>query len=315
MNMDLSIVIVNWNAKDYLKKCVASIYEDATNLSFEIIIVDNASSDGSVEMVKFEFPKVRLINNSSNSGFGIANNIGIKESIGRYILFLNPDTLVLPDCLKKLMGFLDKNASAGAVGPKIINPDGSIQVSCARNTPGLWSEFFELTYFNYLFPKVRLFNRQYLGTGEYDTDKEVDLLSGSCMMVRRSVLDEIGLFDPSFFIYGEDIDLLYRIKKAGWKVWYLYSARLVHFGGESTKQVPEKKVFHNLRSKYLFLKKHFGRTKAAAYIAVVVISVIIVYLLFMPFLLMGTANIRAKARNLVSQNNRTIKWVLKRQWD
>ncbi|WP_337865224.1 glycosyltransferase [Ignavibacterium sp.] len=255
---DLSIIIVNYNVKEFLKNLLHSILKASESLSTEIIVVDNASTDGSVEMLKEKFPDVKLIANKENLGFGKANNIGLKHATGKYILLINPDTLVAEDTFTKLIQFFQNHPEAGMVGCKILNPDGTLQLACRRSFPGPWTSFTKVTGLSTLFPKSKLFARYNLTYLDENQTYEVDAISGSFMMMRKEVYDMFGGFDEQFFMYGEDLDFCYRIQKAGFKIFYVHTTQIIHYKGESTKRssLDETKVFYN--AMHLFVKKHFA---------------------------------------------------------
>lgn len=306
----LSIVIVNWNVKQLLRNCLDSIFRTLDSLDFEIIVVDNNSCDGSSEMVKEQFPSIILIENKKNSGYGAANNQGIRISNGEYILILNPDTVIFPNSLQKLVTFLDQNPDVGAVGPKILNPDGSIQFECARNFPTLLTEFFVLTTLYKKFPNSRFFGKYLMSYWDHNDQKEVDLLSGACMLVRRKVFDEVGLFDETFFMYTEETDLFYRIKKQGWKVYFLPSAQITHFWGKSTDQIPYAMVVEAKKSMELFFRKHYGLGTVIAHRAVVILAsfLIQIYSSFRYFTSQSVE--KQKFKNIFLRNNFMLKWAL-----
>lgn len=308
--MDLSIVIVNWNTKDYLRNCLKSIYENTKGIAFEVIVVDNASSDGSAEMVRDAFDGVILIENKQNIGFGAANNVGIKKSRGKYILILNPDTIIFPDSLQKLVTFLERNSKAGAVGPKILNPDNSIQFECARDFPTPLTEFFVLSTLYKRFPKSTIFGKYLMSYWDHNDEREVNLLSGSCALIRKEVFEEVGLFDENFFMYTEETDLFYRIKRHGWKVYFLPSAQIIHLWGKSTEQLPYKMAVEARKTMELFFKKHYGlRAVFAHRVAVICASFFVqVFSLFMYLLAKGEE--RLKAKNIFLKNNFMFKWAL-----
>lgn len=256
--MDLSVIIVNYNVKEFLQNLLHSIEKASFNLTKEIIIVDNASDDGSVEFIKEKFPNVKLIVNKKNLGFGKANNIGLKEAKGKYILLINPDALVAEDTFEKMIEFFKSKADAGLAGCKILNPDGTLQLACRRSFPGPWTSFTKVTGLSSLFPKSKLFARYNLTYLDENLTYEVDAISGSFMMMKREVYEKVGGFDEQFFMYGEDLDLCYRIQKAGYKVYYYHETQIIHYKGESTKRssFDETKVFYNAMD--LFVKKHFS---------------------------------------------------------
>jgi GT2 family glycosyltransferase len=222
----------------------------------EIIVVDNASDDGSVEMLKQYFPTVKLIENSKNLGFSKANNIGLKIAEGKYILLLNPDTLVSENTFEVMINFLRQHPDAGMAGCKILNPDGTLQLACRRSFPGLWTSFCKVTGLGAIFPQSRIFARYNLTYLSEDKTYEVDAISGSFMMLRRELFEKIGGLDEQFFMYGEDLDLCYRTQKAGFKVYYVHSTQIIHYKGESTKRssIDETRIFYGAMR--LFVRKH-----------------------------------------------------------
>ncbi len=256
--INLSIIIVNYNVKEYLKNLINSIQKAAQDLSVEIIVIDNASSDGSVEEIGNLFPEVRLIPSDKNLGFGKANNLGLEMSTGKYILLLNPDTIVKENTFTELIKFLENNPEAGMLGCKVLNPDGTLQLPCRRSFPTPWVSFTKITGLSSLFPKSRFFakyNLTYLNENEVN---EVDAISGAFMFLRREVYEKIGGFDPQFFMYGEDLDLCFRTQKSGYKVFYVPHTEIIHYKGESTRRsnLDETRVFYDAMS--LFVKKHFS---------------------------------------------------------
>jgi hypothetical protein len=258
MQLDLSIIIVNYNVKEFLQNLLHSITKSASNIQYEIIIVDNASDDGSVEFIKEKFPDVKLIANKKNLGFSKANNLGLKIALGKYILLLNPDTLLREDTLQKMIDFFESTSDAGLAGCKILNPDGSLQLACRRSFPGPWTSFCKVTGLSSIFPKSKIFARYNLTYLDENQTYEVDAISGSFMMMRKEVYEKVGGFDEEFFMYGEDLDLCYRIQKAGYKVYYVHDTQIIHYKGESTKRssFDETKVFYDAMN--LFVKKHLS---------------------------------------------------------
>jgi len=264
--LDLSIIIVNYNVKEFLQNLIHSIEKASLNLTKEILIVDNASDDGSVEFIKEKFPQIKLIANQKNLGFGKANNIGLKQANGKYILLINPDTLVAEDTFEKMIKFFESNSEAGLAGCKILNPDGSLQLACRRSFPGPWTSFTKVTGLSNLFPNSKIFARYNLTYLDENKTYEVDAISGSFMMMRKEVYEKVGGFDEQFFMYGEDLDLCYRIQKSGFKVYYVHSTQIIHYKGESTKRssLDETKVFYN--AMHLFVKKHLSSSLLIGFI-------------------------------------------------
>ncbi|GAB4291655.1 MAG: glycosyltransferase [Ignavibacteriaceae bacterium] len=255
---DLSIIIVNYNVKEYLQNLVQSIRKASQNLNVEIIIVDNASDDGSVDLIREKLPEIKLIANEKNLGFGKANNIALKEAKGRFILLLNPDTIVSEDTFETMIRFFKEHPEAGLAGCKILNPDGTLQLACRRSFPGPWTSFTKVTGLSTLFPDSKLFARYNLTYLDENKTYEVDAISGAFMMLKREVYETVGGFDEDFFMYGEDLDWCYRIQSAGYKVYYVHSTRIIHYKGESTRRssIDETKMFYDAMQ--LFVKKHFS---------------------------------------------------------
>jgi len=256
--VELSIIIVNYNVKEFLQNLLHSIEKASLNISHEIIIVDNASDDGSVELIREKFPSVKLIANTENLGFGKANNQALEVAEGKYLLLINPDAIVSEDTLYNMIYFFKDNPEAGLAGCKILNPDGTLQLACRRSFPGPWTSFCKVTGLSNFFPRSRLFARYNLTYLDEDQTYEVDAISGSFMMMKSEVLNKVGGFDEEFFMYGEDLDLCYRIQQAGFKVFYVHTTQIIHYKGESTKRsrLDETKMFYD--AMHLFVKKHFS---------------------------------------------------------
>lgn len=254
---ELSVIIVNYNVKDFLEQTLVSVSKALRGIASEIIVVDNHSSDGSVAHIRQRFPQITLIANAENLGFAKASNQGLKVARGRFLLLLNPDTVVQEDTFIRLLEFMQQSAGVGAVGCKILNPDGSLQLACRRSFPTPWAAFTKLSGLSRLFPKSRLFGRYNLTYLDPERSHEVEAISGSFMMVRREVLDTVGYLDESFFMYGEDLDWCFRIRQAGWKVHYFAGTQIIHFKGESSKraQFDHLKMFYQAMSR--FARKHF----------------------------------------------------------
>ncbi len=256
--MDLSIIIVNYNVKEFLQNLLNSIDKASSNISKEIIVIDNASDDGSVDIIKEKFPSVRLIENKINVGFGRANNQGLEISKGKFILFINPDCIVSEDTLDNMVSFFESHPECGLAGCKILNSDGTLQLACRRSFPGPWTSFTKVTGLSNLFSKNRIFARYNLTFLDENKTYEVDAVSGSFMMVRNEAYEKVGGFDEQFFMYGEDLDLCYRVQKAGYKVYYVHNTQIIHYKGESTKRsnLDETKLFYD--AMHIFVKKHLS---------------------------------------------------------
>lgn len=254
-NLDLSVIIVNYNSKKFLQNCLKSVFAETSGLNFEVFVVDNNSSDGSTEKVKKLFPKICLIQNSENVGFAKANNQAIAQSKGRYVLPLNPDTRILSNAISKLVRFMDMRPDAGAAGCKVLNPDGSLQYSI-RNFPTFINQLSECFFLHRIFPRIGLFSEMVRNIKRYQQTQVVDWASGAVLIVRREAINQIGMLDENFFLYSEEEDWCYRAWQAGWKVYFYPKADIIHHSGEyNTNQ----ELFTQLvKSRFLFFKKHKG---------------------------------------------------------
>jgi len=258
MGPSLSTIIVNWNVKEHLRRCLASLHgEGRCHAEAEVIVIDNASHDGSAEMVANDYPQVRLIVNEDNRGFAAACNQGLALSRGRYLLFLNPDTEVRPHALDSMLSYLEANPEVGIVGPQLLNSDGSVQ-SSRRRFPSLATAFIESTILQRYLPHSPLLRHYYCLDKPDDEEQEVDWVVGACFLVRRSVIDDIGALDERFFMYSEEMDFCYRAKQAGWRVAYLPQAQVVHHYGRSSEQDLSHRHVYFQDSKCKFFSKHHG---------------------------------------------------------
>ena len=256
--MKLSIIIVSWNVKDDLLRCLSSLEENPLSVPFEQIVVDNNSSDGTLDAVEQKYPEVITIANRQNRGFAAANNQGIKASSGQYILLLNPDTIVHPGTLDILVRFLDNNPDVGVCGAKLLYADGSVQASVRR-----FPSFRAVLYRHTVFRLLRIFRADYrrwsMKDFDYDRQADVDQVMGAAMIIRRSVIDQLGYMDESFFMYYEEVDLCYRIKQAGWRIVFLPDAVITHLSGRSAKQIRLERRLMMLKSMMVFFRKHRNR--------------------------------------------------------
>ena len=271
--MKLSIIIVNYNVKYFLEQALWSVRKASKNIAVELFVVDNNSVDDSVLMVQTKFPEVHLIVNKENLGFSTANNQAIRIAQGEYILLLNPDTVVEEDTFEKCIAFMDTHLDAGALGVKMIDGSGEFLPESKRGFPSPLVAFSKTFGLSKLFPKSKTFNHYHLGYLDENQVHEIEVLAGAFLLVRKSVLDEIGLLDESFFMYGEDIDLSYRIIKAGYKNYYFPETKIIHYKGESTKKgsLNYVKVFYN--AMIIFAKKHFTGEKAWMYILMLQLAI------------------------------------------
>ena len=260
MNIDISICITNYNAREFLRDCLRSIYGTVDTLSFEIIVVDNHSGDGAPEMLRDEFPNVHLLTNDENTGFTRPYNQAMRLAKGRYVVVLNPDTLVLPNAIAELAVFLDSHPEVGIVGPKVLNRDRTLQKQCRRSEARPWDAFCYFSGLSRLFPHDKRFSGYLMTYLSEDLTHEAEAVSGSCMMIRHKVIDQIGYLDELFFAYQEDTDYCRRARLAGWKVFYDPSAQIIHYGGEGGSNVqPFRSIIEWHRSYYLYYRKHFAR--------------------------------------------------------
>ncbi len=255
--MTLSIIIVNYNVKYFLEQCLKSVELSSKKIKNEVFIVDNNSEDGSPRMVKTKFPQYNLIENKKNLGFSKANNQAIKKAKGKYILLLNPDTILEEDTLKKCIEFMEKTKKIGSLGVKMIDGNGSFLPESKRSFPNPMVAFYKIFGLSNLFPKSKIFGKYHLSFLDKNKIHEVDVLSGAFFLTKKSVLNKIGLLDEKFFMYGEDIDISYRIKLAGYKNYYFPKTKIIHYKGESTKKASMNYVFLFYKAMSIFYNKHF----------------------------------------------------------
>jgi len=261
---ELSIVIVSWNTADLLRQCLRSILSGTHEQSIEIIVVDNGSSDGTPEAVQKEFPSVTLIQNHANLGFAKANNIAIRRSTGRYVCLINPDVVVGEGCLDRMLAYMDQQPSIGILGPKILNPDSTIQFSC-RRFPSLWNALCRAMALDALFPSKSLFGDPLMRSWAHDSLRQVDMLSGCFWMIRREALDAVGSLDEDFFMYGEDLDYCQRCWQQGWEIVYFPQVAAVHYGGASSCHFPVRFQVESLQSTLRYWKKYRSRPAQMAF--------------------------------------------------
>ncbi len=260
--MDLSVVIVNYNVKYFLEQCLRSVYKSGAGLEMEVFVVDNNSVDGSVEMIRKKFPGVILIANPENLGFSRANNQAIKKAIGTYVLLLNPDTVLEDESLPRVFSFMEQHPDAGALGVKMLDGQGNFLPESKRGLPTPGVAFFKVFGLSALFPKSRSFGKYHLGYLDSDQTHQVDVLSGAFMLLRKEALNKTGLLDEDFFMYGEDIDLSYRITKSGYRNYYYPGTRIIHYKGESTKKSSINYVLVFYNAMIIFARKHFSPKNA-----------------------------------------------------
>ncbi|MFM7021377.1 MAG: glycosyltransferase [Flavobacteriales bacterium] len=263
--MKLSVVIVNYNVQHFLEQCLHSVEKAMKKTTGEVWVVDNNSVDGSVTMVKNKFPWVKLVESKINLGFSKGNNLAINQSQGDYILLLNPDTVVEEDTFEKIVRFMDEHPDAGGLGVNMVDGQGRFLPESKRGLPTPTVAFYKIFGLASLFPKSRIFGKYHLGFLDKNKNHEIEILSGACMLLRKTVIDKIGALDETFFMYGEDIDLSYRITQAGYKNYYFAGTRIIHYKGESTKKSSVNYVFVFYRAMIIFAKKHFSQKNASIF--------------------------------------------------
>ncbi len=259
---DVGVIIVSYNVADLLRKCLRSVLA-SRGVELAVCVVDNGSADGSADLVRAEFPQVHLIVSAENRGYSAANNLGIRYFLAqtpppRYILLLNPDTEVPPEGIAEMVAYLDRNPEAGIAGPKLVRPDGSLDLACRRSFPSPEVSFYRMVGLSRLFPRSRRFGRYNLTYLDPDVETEVDSVVGAFMLVRREALEAAGPMDEDFFLYGEDLDLAFRVKARGWKVLYYPKVVVLHHKGESTRRARARAVREFYRAMLIFYRKHYA---------------------------------------------------------
>jgi GT2 family glycosyltransferase len=268
--LDLSIIIVNYNTCDLLRDCLTSVYNSQGDITFEVIVVDNASPDDSATMVATEFPQARLITSPENGGFAYANNLGLKSAgftidgtpdvtAPRYVLLLNPDTTLPPTTLVDMIRFMDSHPDVGGAGPKLVRLDGSLDLACRRSFPTPEISFYRLVGLSKLFPRSRRFGRYNMTFVDPDQPLEVDAVVGAFMIVRREAIAQAGLLDETYFMYGEDLDWAYQIKAHGWKIFYNPDIRVTHVKRAASRTNPKAQI-EFYRAMDIFYRKYYAET-------------------------------------------------------
>ena len=300
MEMDLDIVIVNWNTKNLLEQCLASILQCSTDLRYQVWVVDNASSDGSVAMLRELFPKVNLILNDRNEGFAKANNIVLRQVQSRYALLLNSDTYVKDHALDEFVKFMDAHPRVGAAGARILNPDGSLQFTAHPN-PTLGREFWRLFHWDALIP----LSSYRMAEWDLETPREVEVVLGACMIIRREVLEDVGFLDERFFFYSEEVDYCYRLRKKGYPIFWIPRAEVVHYGGQSSKKMPDKMFLQLYQGKILFFRKYQGWLGVSIYKLILLMATLF-RLMLVPFAWLERQPKRAQHLSLAGNYQRLL---------
>lgn len=302
--VDLSIAIPSWNTRDLLAQCLESVFRGSDGLSREVIVVDNASSDGSGDMVAARYPQVHLIRNRTNVGFAGACNVAYKQSTGRYFMLLNSDTVVLEDALKSMVEFMDEHPDAGAAGCRLLNGDGSLQRSCSC-FPSALTELFDALYLSKVFPRSKTFACYPMSYWDFDHVRMVDFAGGSCLIVRRETISEVGLLDEGYFMYTEEADWCYRMWDQGWAVYFYPGAQVIHLGGESAQKYGNGLGLNLYTSRNRFILKHRGRRAAFTHRMVVALGA---SLRLPAFALLRL--VRAGAADGIALQGKVLKWAL-----
>lgn len=280
MSMRLSIVIVNWQTRAYLVDALSSIYASPPTFDFEVIVVDNASDDGSAQAVRDQFPQVVLIDNNDNAGYARGNNQGIEQATGELVLLLNPDVIVPPGTLAGAAAFMKAHPECGAMGPRLVNPDGTLQRSL-RGFPTPAAVCWEALGLSRLFPRSRRFGAYRMTWFAYDREAEVDQPMGTFLLIRRECLSQVGLLDEQFPIFFNEVDWCYRARRAGWRILFTPSVQVTHYGGGSTSQVSPRMAWESRRSLLDYFRKHypqpmyrplFGLAAAASWVQASIVS-------------------------------------------
>ncbi len=259
-DIKVTVIIVTWNSEAVIKQCVASVLDQKYD-DLEIIIIDNNSADKSADVIRKEFPRVRLVENGQNKGFSAAVNQGLGQAGGEYVLLLNPDAIMSPGSLGAMLKFMDDHPGSGACGCKILDDAGRLMWSCFH-FPDLTSEIMEISLLSRLFPGSRFFGRYLMSYWDHKSTRQVDWITGACLMLRRKALESAGLMDESFFMYSEDMDLCYRLAKNNFSVYYIADAHVRHKQGNSADQVYVRMFSQRYKSRYIFFRKHYGLLKA-----------------------------------------------------
>ncbi len=273
LTMQLSVIIVNYNVKHFLEQCLCSVQKAIEGIQAEIVVVDNKSTDNSIEYLIPKFPAVQFIANQENTGFAKGCNQGLLKASGKYILFLNPDTIVPEDCFRKCIAFFESHPDTGALGIKMLDGRGKFLKESKRAFPSPMTSLYKLFGLSKLFPLSKTFSKYHLGHLDENENNEVDVLAGAFMMVKKEVLDKVGSFDETFFMYGEDVDLSYRIQKAGYKNYYFSGSSIIHFKGESTRKGSMNYVRMFYTAMSVFVRKHYGGSRAGIFNMLIYIAI------------------------------------------
>lgn len=310
--LSVSIIIVNWNAKEYLLRCLQSLITEGSTSNTEIIIVDNASKDGSQEAIRQHFPYVKLICNDKNLGFARANNIAIRLSSGKYVCMINSDATVRNGCIDRMRSYMDENPGVGVLGPMILNQDLTLQTSFME-FPSLRKSFYKALGLHRILPHSKYFSSYPTNRPHQDTPSTVDVLSGCFWMVRRDAIEQVGLLDESFFLYLEDVDWCKRFHEAGWNVVYFPHAQAIHYGQASSSNCPGRFFCELLKSRLIYWRKHHGRRGQFAILSISLLALIMRIfqtVISYPFLPSQRSTVLTKLRRDLAGFRCLIKFVI-----
>ncbi len=310
-SLALTVVVVTWNSSEPLATCLHALQTDWVEIPSELFIVDNASVDGSADVARQIAPWAQIIKNQNNRGFAAATNQALVKARGRYVALLNPDAEVLDHALTSLVRYMDSMPDVGAAGPMILTLSGEVDFRCARRFPTLWTEFCEVSGLTRRFPRHRLFSGAPMGHWDHRDPRDVDALSGACMVIRREALDRVGLLDESFFMYSEDTELCFRLKQAGWRIVYWPQARIRHWGGYSASQVQDAMGVEALRSTNYLFRKCYGIVPAVAHrlmVTIVTMGKLVVFA--MRWLATVNSEQRARFVHKLMLHWQVLRWAL-----
>jgi GT2 family glycosyltransferase len=308
--LDLSIVVVTWNAGKFVDECFGSISEELRGLSAEVINVDNASTDGTADMIAERYPEVKLIRSPTNLGFPKGNVVAIEAcSPSRYVCLVNPDVRVLPGCFRKLLDYMDKNPAIGVLGPKILNPDTSVQQSCFR-APSVWTSWCRaLALDRTPLRRLPLFGGLMMTDFAHNRTRDVDALNGCFLLIRREAMDQVGLIDERYFMYGDDLDWCLRFRKGGWRVVFYPEAEAIHHGGGTTARAPVYFYVEMQKANVQYWQKHHSRPAQLAYLASIGVHDSIRYLLYSALSLLGKPW-RDRVGFKAERSRASVQWLL-----
>ena len=304
---NLSIVVVSWNTKKYMEECLTSLRTIDGNLSAEIIVVDNASADGTPEMIRTQFPEVKLIETGANLGFAKGNNVGIKEATGEYICLINSDVNVPSDCLQKMYSYMEQQPTVGLLGPGMLRTDGRVHRSGMR-FPTLWNIFLRALFLDSIFKGTGLFGGFLMKDFHFDQTRDMDVLNGWLWMARREALNKVGALDDRFFMYAEDVDWCKRFHLAGWRVVFYPDAKALHYGGASSANAPSRFNVEMQRANLQYWKKYHGRISLLFYLLIGCLSYV-VRAMGWAVVFLTKKSARSRANIEVKQYLKCIRWV------